>query len=157
MNATAVATTLYTAFAARDGAAMARLYAPDAQFSDAAFGRLTGEQAGRMWQMLCKRGRDLELTWELVHATETTAQVKWVATYTFAATGRKVCNRIDATLQVRDGKIVQHVDVFDFASWVRQALGPVWALPGVVVVSQKLLQTAARRELARWRPTTPKG
>lgn len=150
MNATAVATALYTAFAARDGAAMAKLYAPTARFEDAAFGVLTGEEAGRMWQMLCTRGRDLQLEWQILQASETTAEVRWIATYTFAATGRKVRNDIHATLQVRDGQIVDHRDVFDFAVWARQALGPLWALPGVVVLSQKLIRTAARRGLAKW-------
>lgn len=151
MNATAVATALYTAFANRDGAAMAALYAPDGVFEDPAFGVLTGAQAGVMWQMLCTRGRDLRLEWQLLQATETTAEVRWVATYTFAATGRKVRNDIVAALRVQDGRIVEHRDVFDFAAWARQALGPVWALPGMVWLSQRLIRAAALRGLRAWR------
>ena len=42
----------YAAFARHDGAAMASLYAPDAEFSDPVFTDLRGDEPGLMWRML---------------------------------------------------------------------------------------------------------
>src|SRR4051812_46648134 len=51
----------YGAFARRDGAAMAACYAPEATFSDPAFGRLDAADAGAMWRMLTERAEDLRI------------------------------------------------------------------------------------------------
>ena len=62
--------------------------------------------------------------------TATTGRAHWVATYTYSATGRPVENRIDATFEFRDGRIVRHRDRFDLYRWARQALGPKGLLLG---------------------------
>ena len=51
----------YTAFGARDGAAMSALYAPNARFSDPVFTDLSGEEPGAMWRMLTGRATDLRI------------------------------------------------------------------------------------------------
>ena len=51
----------YDAFARLDGDAMAACYAPDARFSDPAFGELRGEEPGAMWRMLTGRAQDLKV------------------------------------------------------------------------------------------------
>ena len=83
-----------------------------------------------MWRMLISRGKDLAVVFEVLKDTPTEAQTRWTATYTFSQTGRKVTNVITATMQLRDGKIVRHTDVFDFYNWAAQALGPVGMLLG---------------------------
>lgn len=135
----------YTAFAARDGAAMAACYHPEATFSDPVFEGLRGAEIGAMWTMLCERGTDLRVEWT---AAEDTAH--WEAWYTFSATGRKVHNVIDARFAFRDGLIVEHVDTFDFWRWSRQALGaPGWAL-GWTPFLRKKVGSTARGQLDRW-------
>ena len=52
----------YAAFAQRDGKAMAALYHADITFSDPVFPMLSGGEPGAMWQMLCTRGKDLQIT-----------------------------------------------------------------------------------------------
>jgi ketosteroid isomerase-like protein len=131
----------YQAFQRRDGAAMAACYHPDATFSDPVFQGLRGREPGAMWRMLCERGKDLKLEYSDVSANDSTGEAKWVAWYTFGATGRKVENRIQARFKFKDGKILEHVDDFAFWRWTRMALG----LPGVLLGWTPLIQGKVRK------------
>ncbi|MBI5607272.1 MAG: nuclear transport factor 2 family protein [Deltaproteobacteria bacterium] len=149
----------YGAFARRDGAAMAALYAPDAVFSDGAFGTLSGVDAGRMWQMLCQQGKDLRVVLDRAERTadrDGLAQVsaQWTANYTFSATGRPVVNVIQATLtlDLSRGVIVEHHDVFSFWRWSRQALGPIGLVMGWSGWLQGQVRRRALKSLALWKP-----
>jgi ketosteroid isomerase-like protein len=126
---TGVAERFYSAFAARDWRTMGGLYAEDARFSDPAFPDLNAAEVRAMWRMLITRGTDLALQYQVLHESADAAQVRWVARYTFSQTRRPVVNEIVATLTLRGGAIVRHVDVFDFHRWARQALG----LPGLLL------------------------
>jgi hypothetical protein len=112
---------------------MSACYAPEARFSDPAFGELHGEEVGAMWRMLTGRAEDLSVELRDHAADENTGSANWVATYTFGQTGRPVVNDIQATLRFApDGKIVDHVDEFDFRNWAKQALGPMGNLIAVL-------------------------
>ncbi len=137
----------YDAFAARDGEAMARCYADAVTFSDPAFPDLRGEAARDMWRMLTSRAEDFSLTYEM-HGE---GRVHWEARYRFGATGRRVHNVIEATLEVRDGLIVKHTDAFDFWRWSRQALGAPGLLLGWSSFLQKKVQARAADGLAQFR------
>lgn len=138
----------YAAFAARDGDAMAALYAPDATFRDPAFGTLTGEEAGDMWRMLTDRAEDLEIDL----AEHDAASARWVARYTFTQTGRKVTNDVRARFRFAgDGRIVEHVDEFSFWTWSRQALGPPGLLLGWTPVLRGKVRQQARAGLDAFR------
>ncbi len=103
-----------------------------------------------MWAMLCERGKDLQIEFCDVEADEAAGGAHWDATYTFSTTGRKVHNSIDARFTFRDGRIIRHVDTFDFWRWSRQALG----LPGVLLGWSGFLRAkvagTASRNLARF-------
>jgi ketosteroid isomerase-like protein len=120
----------YEAFAAGDAETMAAQYADHVHFRDPAFGDLHGEDARDMWRMLVTNARDL--TVELLSESEDgdVGRARWRATYTFSQTGRPVVNDVTAAIRLRDGRIVDHVDTFDFHRWSRQALGPVGLLLG---------------------------
>ncbi len=126
----------YEAFQRRDGAAMAACYHPQATFSDPAFANLQGEQPGAMWRMLCHRGKDLKIEFSDVTADGDQGTAHWEAWYTFSVTGRKVHNVIDARFRFQEGRIIEHVDSFDFWRWSRQALG----LPGMLLGWSSFLQ-----------------
>lgn len=134
----------YGAFARRDADAMCALYAPDVHFHDPVFQDLHGEEAHGMWKMLAKRAKDLRLTHEVLEATETTAKARWIAHYTFAATGRPVENRIVATMRIEGGKIRHHVDEFDLWRWARQALGPTGLFLGWTPLVQGRIRRTAK-------------
>ncbi len=133
--------TFYTAFQRRDGDAMAACYHPEIRFSDPVFPDLRGERAGGMWQMLTGRAKDLKIEFRDVQADDEAGRAHWDASYTFSATGRHVDNHIDATFRFRDGKIVQHDDVFSFWAWSRQALG----VPGLLLGWTPLIQGKVRK------------
>lgn len=122
--------TFYTAFAQKDYATMQQCYADDASFSDEAFVNLNSSQVKAMWEMLCKRGKDMQLQYSDVQATENGGSAKWEATYTLSSTGRKVVNRIQAQFVISDGKIVKHTDNFNFYTWAKQAFGFTGVLLG---------------------------
>lgn len=134
----------YTAFQARDAAAMGACYHPEVTFSDPVFPHLEGKKAVAMWRMLCDRGKDLRIEYRDVEADAGQASVHWEAWYTFSATGKKVHNRIDATFELEDGLIRRHQDRFDLWRWAGQALG----LKGELLGWAPPVQNAIRRQAA---------
>jgi ketosteroid isomerase-like protein len=147
----ALVETFYTCFSRRDFTAMAACYGPEVEFSDPVFTRLKGQEANDMWEMLCKRGKDLEITFQVLHADDTAAAVHWEAHYTFSGTGRQVHNVIDATFEFRDGRIVRHRDRFDLWRWTRMALGAKGTFLGWLPVVQNAVRAQAARSLAEFR------
>jgi len=142
---TALITRFYLAFQRLDAEAMAACYTDDVVFSDPAFGTLRGQDAGDMWRMLAARAKDFSLTFDHVHAGDTTGAAHWVATYLFSASGRTVVNTIRARFVFRDGKICEHHDHFDFWRWSRQALG----VPGLLLGWTPLLKYKVRSQALR--------
>ena len=122
----AVIERFYTAFKAKDAAAMAAEYAPDVHFSDAVFPDLRGSEAGSMWAMLCE-SEDLVLTFSGIQAGERYGVARWEARYSLF--GNPVHNVIEASFELEDGEIVRHVDEFDFRRWSDQAMRQVKWLP----------------------------
>jgi ketosteroid isomerase-like protein len=137
--------TFYKAFQNRDAAAMAACYAPDVRFSDPVFQDLRGPRAGAMWQMLCERGKDLELEWSGVEANDQVGRADWQAWYTFSGTGRSVHNRILSRFEFANGKIRSHQDSFSLWAWSGQALG----LKGRLLGWAPPVQSAIRKQAAK--------
>jgi ketosteroid isomerase-like protein len=114
----------YAAFGQRNGAAMTAAYADGAHFRDPAFGDLQSADIGAMWRMLTNRATDLKVELHEHEAGDESGSAHWIARYAFGATGRPVVNDIQASFRfAEDGKIVDHVDEFDFRRWASQALG----------------------------------
>ena len=134
----------YTAFQARDGERMASFYHQDALFSDPAFGSLNGREVGAMWRMLCRRGKDLQVTFDRVWADGERGSAHWEARYSFSSTGRKVHNVIDASFLFLDGKILEHHDRFNLWRWSAQALGPTGLLLGWTPLVRGRIRKQAR-------------
>ncbi|MEP6573773.1 MAG: nuclear transport factor 2 family protein [Gemmatimonadota bacterium] len=137
----------YAAFARRDGRMMAGCYAPNASFSDPAFGELHGPRIGMMWRMLCERGTDLRVSASDILADDQTGVAHWEAHYTFSATGRAVHNVVNASFAFAEGRIVAHLDSFDFYRWARQALGIKGVLLGWAPPVQRSIREQATRAL----------
>lgn len=137
----------YAAFAVRDAETMVACYAPDVVFRDPAFGELRGARAGDMWRMLVGRAKDLRVEASDVRADDATGSARWVATYTFGKTGRRVRNVIDARFRFRDGRIVEHEDTFDLWRWSRMALGPTGTFLGWTPMVRQKVRAEANRGL----------
>jgi ketosteroid isomerase-like protein len=135
--------TFYKAFQNKDYKTMQALYADNATFSDPVFKNLNAEQVRAMWEMLIKRGKDLVLEYQNIQSTTEGGTAEWIAHYTFSQSGRKVVNHIFATFRIENGKIVQHIDNFDFYKWSRQALGIMgWLLGWSSFLQDKIRKTA---------------
>ena len=147
----------YAALGQRDAATMIVCYAPDATFSDPVFPALDAAGVAAMWQMLCARGKDLDVVASDIGADAAAGRAHWVARYTYSATGRRVENQIDARFAFRDGRIVRHEDRFDLHRWLSQALGFKGALLGWLPPVQRATRAQAAHALADWRARAPDG
>ena len=145
----------YAALAARDGAAMGACYADDARFSDPVFQNLDAAGVRTMWAMLCSRAADLTVETSGVEADDTHGKARWIATYTFSKTGRKVRNVIDAEYEFRDGLIARHTDRFDLWRWAGMALGAKGMLLGWTPLVQNAIRKEAMRGLQGLRDKQP--
>lgn len=144
----------YQAFADRDAEGMVSCYHQDVVFQDPAFGQLRGKDAGDMWRMLCKLGKDLAVRSSDIHAKSGRGGAHWEADYTFA-TGRKVHNVVDAEFDFADGLIIRHTDSFDFARWAGQAFGPAGAIVGrVPILPEFTMQKLGRLQLRKFQAAT---
>ena len=112
----------YAAFKAGDGDGMAACYADEVHFSDPVFPNLHGEAAGDMWRMLCESAP--QITFSGIRADDRWGVAQWTADYELID-GNPVHNVIEARFEFQDGKIVRHIDRFDFAVWARMAFGKV--------------------------------
>ena len=143
-------TNFYDAFKAKDFKTMQESYRPDAIFNDEIFTNLSGTEAGKMWEMLIKSGKDLELKYEVLENDGDFVNVRWIAKYTFSKTGRMVINDIQAFFKIEDGKISQHTDSFDFYKWARQAFGLSGLLLGWTTYFKNKVQNTARQGLDKF-------
>ncbi len=141
----AALTHFYDAFARRDGAAMAALYAPQANFEDPVF-RLRGPDIGRMWIGLTGRAKGFGISYTISQAESDRGTVEWTARYLFAGR-RPVVNVILSEITFEGGKILEQVDRFDFPRWAAQALGLPGSLFGRFAWFRRAVSRRAMRQL----------
>lgn len=124
MNNTELIIKFYESFSKADADEMVNCYDSSIIFTDPAFGTLHGNNAKKMWRMLINRNKgNLKITFDNVHANDKTGSANWTAVYLFGETKRKVVNKISATFEFENGKIIKHTDSFSLWKWSRQALG----------------------------------
>lgn len=140
----------YEAFQLGDYSRMQSLYAKDAQFHDPVFQNLTGEEAGKMWEMLLQRSKDLKISLGKIEETPTGGTAVWIAKYSFGKKRRPVVNRILATMEIKDGKIIRHQDDFNLRKWMNQALGPTGKWLGWAPFLRKQIQGQAQKSLQKF-------
>lgn len=138
----------YTAFSQKDSATMTACYAENIEFEDPAFGKLKGNEAIAMWTMLLSRSKDLHVTFSDINAEAGTGRARWIATYTFTKTGRKVVNKINASFEFNDGKISKHTDTFDLNAWMRMAFGWKGLLFAYIPFLKNKFKQQAKKTLA---------
>ena len=141
----------YFAFQELDYKTMNDCYAEDIVFSDPVFMVLKGNEVKAMWEMLCKNAKDFSLTFSDIELLdEEYATCKWVASYTFSKTGKKVVNKIKAYMKFKDGKIIEHSDAFRLSKWIGQALGWKGVLFGWTGFMKRAVQKNARKNLTKF-------
>ncbi len=140
----------YSCFKELDGNGMAQCYHAKIQFSDPVFPKLQGAKAGAMWKMLCSQAQGFELVFSDIQADDDVGRVHWEAKYIFSTTKRKVHNKINALFRFQDGKIVQHIDTFNFWKWSFMALGPTGLILGWSPLVKKKVQWQAAKNLEKF-------
>lgn len=136
----------YKAFQSKDFKTMQTLYRDDASFSDPVFQNLNAKEVRAMWEMLISASNDLKIEYSDVSADDRVGKCMWQAWYTFTTTGRRVHNVIHANFSFRDGKILSHIDKFDFWRWSKMALGTPGLLFGwTPIIRNKVRHTATKR------------
>lgn len=145
--------TFYQAFQKKDHKTMANCYHTDAYFRDEAF-ELNGKDIGSMWHMLCLRGKDMTMDFS-VSDKNGVITAHWEPKYSFSQNGRFVHNIIDAEFEFKDGKIIKHIDRFNFWSWSRQALGPAGLLLGWSSFLRKKVSNMAMGNLKKFISENP--
>ncbi|MBL7846908.1 MAG: nuclear transport factor 2 family protein [Cyclobacteriaceae bacterium] len=147
--------TFYQSFQRGDWKSMQACYHDHIEFSDPAFPNLKGSHAKAMWHMLASSAKDLVVTYSQVNANETTGSCEWEAKYSFSRTGARVHNRIHATFEFRDGKIIRHSDKFDLTRWAGMALGMPGKLLGWTPWMQNKIRATAAASLAKFLAAHP--
>jgi len=143
--------TFYSAFANQDAEGMRSCYHPEVVFQDPAFGILKGKDAADMWEMLIKRSNgNLKIEFFDILANKERGSSRWVATYIFSKTGRKVVNEIQAQFEFKDGLIIRHTDYFNIWNWTKQAMGLSGWLLGWTGFMQNKIQQAALLSLRKY-------
>jgi len=143
-------TKFYSAFAKRDWQTMQSCYHDEATFSDPVFQNLTAKETKAMWHMLTSSAKDLSITFGQIKIQDQTGSCHWEAIYMFSKTGRKVHNKIDASFQFKDGKIIGHEDSFDLWRWSGIALGISGKLFGWSPFLKAKIREMARKGLDKF-------
>jgi hypothetical protein len=140
--------TFYTAFKNKDYKTMQACYSDKAVFSDEVFKDLNAEEVRNMWEMLIKRGTDLDIVFKNIETADSTGSAEWIATYSFGPKKRKVLNKVNANFVFENGKIVKHTDHFSFYKWSGQALGTPGLLLGWTSFLKNKVQKIAMKGLS---------
>jgi hypothetical protein len=140
----------YTCFQKLDWKGMVDCYSEDIFFYDPVFENLEGPEVAAMWEMLLSRAKDLTLTFGEIVSDEDNGSCRWIATYTFTSTGKKVVNKVQAHLSFSGGKIVEHQDDFSLWKWSSQALGWTGMLLGGTSLLQNKIRRNARKSLEKF-------
>jgi hypothetical protein len=141
----------FTAFQNLNASEMAKIYAPDATFSDEVFNLKNGEAIGQMWAMLVGNiTRSGKEHWSFTYKVESMNSASWEAKYLFSAAGRMVVNRVRSTFTFDPyGKVKVQVDQFDFWRWSRQAFGVTGLLLGWNPLFKRKVRAKAQENLSR--------
>jgi ketosteroid isomerase-like protein len=139
--------TFYNAFQSKDYETMQKCYSDDATFNDPVFKNLDATETRAMWEMFCKNGKELEITYKNIISEGEIGLAEWTATYVFSKTGRKVTNHIRAEFTILDGKIISHTDSFNLYKWSAQALGLPGLLLGWTPIIRNKIRATAQQSL----------
>jgi hypothetical protein len=155
-----------------DSEQVAACYAPDAEYSSLALGRVSGPHVLAFWRMVCARGNLQGLHVESASADDTAGHARWAAQY---GCGSNIVLQVTETsFYFREGRIFRHHDRLEpFGN--RRTIGPddllqqermplLTRLRARTLVSldeyldeRDMARFAAARRACRMRVTPPRG
>ncbi|UMB54315.1 nuclear transport factor 2 family protein [Lutibacter sp. A64] len=138
----------YTSFSNGNASGMTECYHKGIQFQDPVFGKLKGDEAFKMWEMLLsKKSATTKISFSGIKTSENKGSVNWVANYVYGKNKRKVTNKVSANFKFKDGKIIEHIDTFNVWKWSKQALGTVGFLLGWTPFMKHKIQKITKKQL----------
>lgn len=138
----------YTSFSDGNAKEMTACYHENIVFQDPVFGRLEGEKAYKMWEMLLsKKNKSTKITFDNIQANIEKGSAHWTAIYNYGEKKRKVINIVSAQFKFKDGKIIEHIDSFDLWKWTQQALGTIGYLLGWASFMKNKIQKTTKTQL----------
>ena len=138
----------YQSFTDGNAKGMIACYHKDVTFQDPVFGRLEGEEALKMWEMLLSRRSDsTKMSFDNVETTIDGGTASWTAEYVYGEKKRNVINKVSARFVIKNGKIIEHIDSFDLWKWTQQAMGPVGYLLGWTPFMKAKIQKTTKQQL----------
>lgn len=142
----------YKALANNDSVKMAQYYHENIRFQDPVFGVLRSKDAVYMWEMLFEKSKgSLKIKYSNIETIENRVHAKWVATYNFSLTKRKIKNIIHSQFEFKDGLIIRHTDTYNLWKWNRQAYGFKGFLLGWTGFMKNKIKKEARKSLRRFK------
>ncbi len=122
---------------------MGNCYHPEVKFYDPVFEDLQGKEVTMMWKMLVERSKgNLTINFNNVVGDDKSGSASWEALYAFSKTGRMVHNKIEASFEFADGRILKHTDTFSLWRWSSMALG----MTGILLGFTPLVKNKIRRQ-----------
>lgn len=148
MNHTALLNKFYTSFAEGNAAGMTSCYHKEVIFQDPAFGKLNGDRACKMWEMLLSQKKtDTRISFSDIESDTHKGSVSWMAEYSYGDKNRSVINNVKALFIFKDGMIISHTDTFDLWKWSRQALGISGYILGWTPFMKNKIQATTNKKL----------
>ena len=131
---------------------MAEYYHDNIRFENPIFGVLRNRDPIYMWEMLIENSKDeLQIDFSNIKTIENQVHIKWIATYHFSATNRKIKNSVRAQFEFKNGLIYRHTDDFNFWNWNQQAFGLKGILLGWSVFMQNKIKEEAKKSLRKFK------
>lgn len=138
----------YDAFKAHDATTMSALYHPNITFNDPVFQDLNQKEVQGMWNMLIERSNgNLDIEYHSLIGDDSVAQCTWEAKYQFSKTKRDIHNVIHATMEFKEGLIINHTDHFNLWRWSKMALGTSGYLLGWSPIVRNKVRKMAKSSL----------
>lgn len=141
----------YSSFSNGDVKGMIACYHENITFQGPVFGKLKGEKAIKMWEMLLsKRTKTTKISFSNITATEEKGSANWNAEYLYGARKRKVINNVTANFKFKDGKIIEHIDTFNLWKWTQQAIGVAGYFTGWTPFMKNKIQNTTKKQLEKF-------
>ncbi len=137
----------YDYFSLKDATSLNSLYSDLATFKDPVFGSLNSAETRAMWSMLLGRAENLSCSHRILNESGELVEGEMLVEYEFGKKKRKVLNHILTRFVIRDGKILDQKDRFNFWRWCTMAFGTVGFAIGWIPFFREKIKKKAQDSL----------
>ena len=100
-----------------------------------------------MWKMLLNNNQNFKITYKIERVSESQFIINWKAEYLFGKKKRRVINFVESNIKIKDSKIIEQIDSFNFYKWAKQSLGIVGLFLGKSKLFRKKISNSAYKKL----------